>query len=139
MHRHRHIIGIAGSVILMVGLFLPVFNMPGRGILTYFQYGREIGTILLLFSLIGLILAIRGDFALLGVPGLFSLALLMLTFLNFQEGVAVARAGLEYDILGSEFPGVMHDGLAAVRLQWGWIVLLLGSALQVAASGIRTR
>jgi len=117
---------------------MPVFHVPDRGMLTYFQYGQEIGTILLVFAIVGLFLSIRGAFALLGVPCLFSLALLMLTFLNFQEGVAVARAGLQPDVLGSDSPGVMRDGLSTVRLQWGWIVLLVGSVFQVAASGIKT-
>ena len=139
MYIHRRFLGISGSIVLMVGLFMPVFYVPARGMLNYFQHGQEMGTILLLFSIVGLFLAIRGDFALLGVPGLLSLALLMLTFLNFQEGVAVARAGLQSDVLGFDFPGVPNEGITTVRLQWGWVILTIGSVLQVVASDIRNR
>ena len=130
--------GILGSAILIVGVFMPVFRTPIVGTLNYFQNGEGYGTVILVLAAVGLFFAVRREYALLGIPALFSLGLLTVTFINYQERLAEARAGIESGISGNPFPAMTDVGLSAIQLQWGWVVLLLGAVLQVAAAGIKT-
>jgi len=48
--RKRQLVGLAGTILLAVGVFLPLVSMPLIGSLTYFNNGRGDGVIVLILA-----------------------------------------------------------------------------------------
>src|ERR1043165_399933 len=54
--RTKYLLGIAGSLVLFVGVFTPIVSMPVVGNVNYFQNGEGDGVIVLILALISLVL-----------------------------------------------------------------------------------
>ncbi|MCL5986257.1 MAG: hypothetical protein M1371_06795 [Actinobacteria bacterium] len=73
----RFILGLIGFVILIIGIFTPIFNLPFTGNLSYFQNSRTDGIIILSLAATSLILLKNYKWLL--VTGLGSLAVMIFT------------------------------------------------------------
>ena len=115
-------LGLVGSVLLIVGVFLPLVSAPSLGSINYFRNGSGDGVIVLGFGVISIVLAITGRYRGLWLPGLGSLLLLIYTFYGFRK------------LIGETSKETMK--LLSPELQWGWGVLLAGAALIMAAASL---
>ena len=61
-------------------------------------------------------------------PGLISLAILIWGFYSFERNMAQMRANMETELAGNPFRGIADMAANSIQLQWGWAVLVLGSA-----------
>jgi hypothetical protein len=121
-------------VTLFVGVFMPIVSLPFVGAQNFFQNGRGDGTILIAIAGVALLATLARRYALVAAMGIVSLALLAFTFVNFQSRISEIRASVERDLAGNPFRGLGDMMLQSVQLQWGWSVLVLGSALLIAAA-----
>ena len=125
MPKHQ-IFGLIGSALLMLGVFMPIIQVPIIGGMNYVHDGRGDGIIILILALasIGLLFtpAYRGLIA----TGLLSLAVMLYTLINFFNLKSDMRNGIEGDDLG------IAKGLSeAIRLDFGWGFLFLGVVMVI--------
>jgi tetratricopeptide (TPR) repeat protein len=113
------VLGLVGSGLMFVGVFVPLVKAPVWGTVNYFHNGRGDGVILLVLALVSVILIAAKVYQGLWFTGLGSLALLAFTFVSFQVA------------MGELADNPFSDW---VELQWGWAVLILGALLTTAAA-----
>lgn len=105
----RQLWGIAGSIILFVGVFTPIISMPIVGSMNYYNTAKGSGVLLLLFAVASLILVIKKMYKFLWV---------------------IVVTG--YSLVLGKLAVLMLD---SVQLQWGWAVLMAGPMLIQASAG----
>lgn len=129
-------LGIAGSIILFLGVFAPIVSIPIMGSLNYFQNGKGDGTIIIILAVIALILTLAKKYKGLWFPGLCSLGVLVFTFVNFHIRISQAHSDMQQELANNPFSGFGELVLHAVQLQWGWAILVFGAALILGAAGV---
>ncbi len=134
---NRQLLGILGSIALIVGVFAPIISVPIVGSINYFSNGKGEGTIVLALGIISIILAIMNKYRGLWFTALGSLSVLLFTFVSFQLRMADARAELEAELADNPFRGLADLAMEAVQLEWGWAVLLAGIGLLAASAAMK--
>jgi hypothetical protein len=129
--------GILGSVILFLGVFVPIVYIPIVGNLNYFQNGRGDGVIILVLALISLMLALTKRYRGLWFTGLGSLAVMVFTFINFHTQLSQLHLQLEKDLADNPFKGLVKLAIESIQLQWGWALLIMGAVLVIAGAVVR--
>ena len=129
-------IGLLGSFLLFVGVFMPVISVPIVGNLNYFQNGRGDGTIILALSVVSIVLIFSRAYRGLWLTGIASLGLLGFTFVNFHIKMSDARQQMERELAGNPFRGLADLAMESVQLQWGWAVLVVGAVLVIIAAAM---
>jgi hypothetical protein len=132
----RQLLGIAGSIVLFLGVFMPLISMPIVGSLNYFQNGKGDGVIIIVLAGISMFLTLTKRFKGLLVTAFCSFAVMGFTFFRFQY----AMNGVREEISKSNnlFKGFGEKMLDTVQLQWGWAVLLVGAGLLIAAAFMKS-
>jgi hypothetical protein len=92
-------LGLAGSIVLFIGVFTPIVTLPIVGSINYFHNGQGDGVLMLFLALISLGLTLRERYRWLWATGLLSLGLLLFTLMPGSDGVD---------------PSALHKALAAV-------------------------
>jgi hypothetical protein len=130
-------LGLAGSIVLFIGVFAPIVSLPIVGNMNYFRNGQGDGVLVLFLALLSLVLTLRERFSWLWATGLLSLGLLFFTFVNLQARMSTARAEMQSDLAGNPFGGIANVAMQSVQIQWGWAVLVVGAVLIIAAAAVR--
>src|SRR5262245_58897066 len=78
------VLGIAGSLLLVFGVFAPLFSAPIVGDINYFQNGRGDGIVVLILAGISFLLTVTRRYRGLWITGILTAGLLTFTFINFQ-------------------------------------------------------
>lgn len=100
-------LGLMGSIVLMIGVFAPLANIPIVGSVNYYMNGQGDGVFILGLAIVSLMFAAFDWRKLLWLTGGASVAL---------TGIALVRAS---EIFSGKF----------VTISWGWVVLLAGSGI----------
>ncbi len=132
-------LALAGAALLVFGVFAPIVSIPIMGNLNYFQNGKGDGTIVLILAVASIILALRKRYDMLWATGIASLAVMTFTFTSFQVRMWQIRADLDRDLANNPFRGIADLAIQSIQLQWGWVILLAGAALVIAAAAWRAR
>lgn len=131
---NNRIVGIAGSALLIIGVFLPILSLfilslslwsfitgslpPGGGDDIPLGLFRIIGIVILLLGIGSLLLALKNQFKPLIATGVIALALLVFLFIKLQSFLSTAP----------------EQARSLVGVGWGLYVMALGAiALIVAA------
>ena len=130
----RQILGFIGSLILFVGVFTPILNVPIVGSVNYFQNGKGDGVVILVLAVISFLITLAQKYKALLFTGFVSLALLAFTFINFQLRLADARSEMENNLANNPFNGLGDAMLSSVQISWGWAILIIGAGFVLAAS-----
>jgi hypothetical protein len=117
---NRQLLGILGSAILFIGVFMPMVKLPVVGDMNYFQNGRGDGVIILVLAVISFLLVLIGWYRELWITSLGSAAVLAFTFFNFQSKMSQATTQLETELKDNPFRGLADLAVQSVQLQWGW-------------------
>lgn len=135
----RQTLGLIGSILLVIGVFMPIVSLPIIGSINYFQNGHGDGVIVLILGVISLILTLTKKYGALWFTGLGSLAVMAFTFINFQMRMSQAREEMQRALGNNPFRGLADAALQTIQIQWGWAVLVLGAALVIAAAIVKSR
>lgn len=139
---NNRIVGIAGSALLIIGVFLPiisVFGMLTFSLFTFIQGGpagsesmgdevailtlfRILGIVILLLGLGSLFLALKNQFKALIGTGIVSLCLLILIFIKLQSLFSTAPA----------------EARAVIGVGWGFYVMVLGAIALIVAGVMKS-
>ncbi|MDD2388428.1 MAG: zinc-ribbon domain-containing protein [Desulfobacterales bacterium] len=133
----KHLLGIAGSIVLFVGVFMPIVKLPIVGYANYFHNGRGGGGIILAFALVSAFLSLTHRYKGLWCTGFGSLAMLAFTTFHYLSKMTQIKKEMNVELEGNPFKGFADAALESVELQWGWAVLVVGAALLVASAAIR--
>jgi hypothetical protein len=132
----RLLLSVVGSVLLFVGVFMPLVSVPILGNMNYFQNGKGDGVVIIILTGVSLFLALTERFKGLLITGILSLAMLAFTFFGFQWKMSQARA--EMGKSDNLFKGFGEKMLETVQLQWGWAILIVGAGMLIAAALIKS-
>lgn len=133
----KQILGLAGSGILFVAVFMPIIRVPIMGSMNYFQNGKGDGTIIILLAIVSVILVLMEKYKGLWLTGLGSFAVLAFTLVNFQTKMAQARSELQKQLANNPFKSLGDLAMQSIQLQWGWAILVVGATLIIASPAIR--
>lgn len=131
--KRKLILALAGAALLVVGVFLPIVSMPMVGSVNYFANGRGDGIIIIILAAAAAALALTRKFKFVTFVGLASLALVTFTLFRLISGLNTARAEMEKSLAGNPFKGLGDAFLSSIQVQWGWLPLVVGSFLVMAA------
>lgn len=131
------ILGLAGSVILFIGVFTPIISLPIVGGMNYFQNGRGDGVIVLLVAILSGFLTLAKRYRFLLFTGGGSLAILALTFIVFQVRMSQMQAEMKKSMGNNPFAGLGDAMMNSVQISWGWAVLIIGAVLLIAAALVK--
>ncbi len=133
------ILGLLGSALLLLGVFLPLISAPIIGGMNYVMNGRGDGMILLVLALASFWLTISRRIDVLKYMGGTSLAVMLFTFVNLQIKLHDLRKKMDGDLEGNPFRGLADAATQTIQLQYGWAVLLIGVCLLIGASILANR
>jgi hypothetical protein len=124
------ILGIVGGVLLLIGVFCPLFGFDLMGVsqsVAYMGSGTTSweGLVMILMGIAGIALAVLRKYKLLLIPGVIALAVLAYDYLTYKSKMSDALAGAD--------SSVREQMENAVSLKWGWIVLILGALTLIIA------
>ncbi len=134
----RQLLGLLGSMVLFVGVFMPIVSIPILGAQNYFQNGQGVGIIILILAGISALLCFGKNFKGLFATGLISLAVLAFTFLRFLSKMSEAKAEMQKQIGDNPFKGLGEMAMQSVQLQWGWAVMVVGALLLIGVALMRS-
>lgn len=130
------LLGVIGSIVLFVAVFMPLFSVPIVGNVNYFQNGKGDGVVIIILAGVSLFLALTERFKGLLITGILSLAMMAFTFFGFQWKMSEARA--EMGKSDNLFKGLGEKMLETVQVQWGWAILVVGAGMLIAAALIKS-
>ncbi len=132
----RQIVAIIGSVLLIVGVFIPIISAPIWGSINFFRNGHGDGTIIFGLGIVSLVLALLDFCGWLFLTGLGSLLLTVIDLVRIIEALSDAKGQLHALLAGNMFQGLADVALDTIQLQWGWAVIVLGSIVVIAGAAI---
>lgn len=132
-------LGILGAIILFMGVFAPIVSVPIAGSFNYFYNGKGDGVILIAIAIISLIISLKENFKLLWWTGIASLGVLLLGLINFQMRISQFKSQMADELAGNMFKGIADVAAQSIQLQWGWVILIIGTGLILAAAAIPER
>lgn len=133
----KQILGLAGSVLLIIGVFTPIVSLPFIGSMNYFRNGQGDGTIVLGIAVVSLILVLLKKYKVLWLPGFASLGIMLFTFIRLQTGMARIKSDMQTQLKGNPFAGLGEIAMQSVQVQWGWIVLVIGACFLIASATVQ--
>lgn len=136
---NRLVLGVMGTVILILGVFSPIISIPIVGDQNYFQNGKGDGTIILILAGVSFILILLRTYKGLWITGLCSLAVLIFTFVNFQSKMSELTGQMNQDLADNPFRDFADVAVQSVQLQWGWALLIIGSLSLISSAMIKSK
>ena len=120
------LLGVLGSSILFIGVFMPIISIPVVGGRNYFQNGRGDGAIVLLLAVLSLGLVISKRYKALWGTGLASLSVMSFSFFNVWSIMSQDSTELKSKFMADPFEGLAELAMQSAQLEWGWAVLMIG-------------
>ncbi len=127
----QQLVGLAGGVILLLGVFLPIVSMPITGSISVFSSGRVDGYILLVLAIISLILAFINNVKPLRITGGVSLLIVIVDFIYLLYTLNSIKGDVSDKLKGNPFGGMADAMMSTIQIQYGWVFLFIGSLLLV--------
>ena len=134
---NRQLLGILGSAILFIGVFMPIVKLPVVGEMNYFHNGRGDGVIVLALAVTSFVCVLIRWYRQLWITSLGSAAVLAFTFFNFQSRMSQATRQMEIELKDNPFRGLADLAVQSVQLQWGWAVLVIGIAFLIVVAAMK--
>ncbi|MDU2064367.1 MAG: hypothetical protein E6713_05945 [Sporomusaceae bacterium] len=129
----KQIVGLLGSIMLIVGTFSPIVKIPIVGEVTYFQNGQGDGVIVLGLGIISLILVFVRYYNPLIATGLISFGMVAFTFFNFQNKVKEIQNQMSQQLRGNPFKGIAETMINSVQIEWGFALVIIGAIFLIVA------
>jgi|SaaInlStandDraft_5_1057022.scaffolds.fasta_scaffold07141_3 hypothetical protein len=125
---------VFGLIVMFIGLFLPIVHSPNMGSLNYVDYITETevsGLIMLFLLVVSLVLIIAQKYKGLLFTGMTSIGVMAFTLVQLQTLISNAKLGIYTEISANPFVGLADIYQDSFQLQWGLVVLFVGSVLLI--------
>jgi hypothetical protein len=133
----KQMLGLIGSIVLFLGVFMPIVSVPIIGSMNYFQNGKGDGVMILVLAVVSLLLVLTKQYKGLWLTGIGSLAVMAYTFINFQTKIADMKKQMQSELTGNLFQGLADTAMQSIQLQWGWALLVVGAGLVIASAAMK--
>ena len=118
--------GLIGSLLLLIGVLLPIIRLPMIGTMNYLGMERGDGVVIVLMAVLSIYFVLRKRPVKLFWTASGSLSMLTFTFVHFKWALHQGKAQMD-SLSDNPFRGLGELLLEnSVRIEWGWIVLVLG-------------
>ena len=133
------ILGLIGAVLLLAGLFLPLFSVPVLGPITFYGNAEMQALMVGALALASAALAAAGRARWLLATGLGAFGVMAATYVRARASLERMRE-IEGDGLQAEILRALADRAAdSVTVEWGWAVLILGAGMVTLAGALGWR
>jgi hypothetical protein len=132
---NNRILGILGSALLIIGVFLPILSLMGVVTFSYFDFIRLdpgtffTGILILLLGIVSMLLTLAKKYKLLILTGIIALGMLAFDFYRIRSGMDSVAGGS-----GSTPPEVADS----VGLGWGFYVMVIGAIALIVAGVMKS-
>ncbi len=133
----NQLLGLLGSIFLIIGVFAPIVGVPIMGNMNYFQIGEIDAAIVLVLAVISVGLVLAKKYKGLWFTGTGSLGVMIFTFINLKSKISEANADIDSELADNLFSGLGEMALESVQLQWGLALLIVGAALIIASAAMK--
>ena len=142
--RVKQFVSFIGSLILIIGIFMPLLSIPMLGIsMSYFDVNKNESILILLFVLISIIVTILNRYKYLWISIFGILLTLSYTFWNIHNKKAdfesLIGGNMDDNPMGGFLQGFMELAINSVKIEWGWIIIILGVIAYIFASVLRDK
>jgi hypothetical protein len=131
------IIGITGTVLVVLGVFTPVVSLPIVGTVSLFSNGSENGIAVLFLAIASIVCMLRGIYPWVYGTGLGLLLIVGGVFARLSSTIATLKSNAERELSGNPFRGLADAAMASVQLQWGWVILFLGIGMVLTSAYLK--
>lgn len=121
--------GLAGALLLLVGVFTPIVRVPIVGSLNYFRNGQGDGVVVLLIAALSLFFVLTQRIKNLFWTAGASMAVIVFTAGHLAWKMDQAKSEMVSSLKGNPFQFLAEAAVNSTQMEWGWGVLLLGSSL----------
>lgn len=135
----KKILGFVGSIVLIVGVFAPIISIPIVGNMNYYRNGEGDGIIILILAIISMILLLIEKYVWIWVTGICSLGIIIYSFLNIHAALHKAKEDMKSELSGNIFQGLADMAIQSIQIQWGWVLLIIGSVLLISSAAIKDK
>lgn len=125
---------ISGSLLMVLGAFLPLVSLPIVGSVNYFNNGQGDGVFIVLLAVITAALAFTKVAKFAWIPAALAGALIVFTVVNLVSRISSAQSELSNSLAGNPFAGLAEGLMGSVQIQFGWVVMLVGVGLSTFGS-----
>jgi stage V sporulation protein K len=136
---HRQVVGVIGALLLFIGVFSPIVSIPIMGSIIYFEPGGFDGVAVVILAAISFTLLLAKRYRGLWFTGLAALGVLAFTFVSLQFKMSEMKSKLRAELAGNAFKGFADIAAQSVQIQWGWALLLIGTAMMLCAASMKGR
>jgi len=132
-------LALAGSALLVFGVFTPIASVPIMGDISLFTNGTIGAVLLILLALAAGWLALTERLHAVAWPGGAALAVLALSYYLFERKIGAMEAHVGHRLVGRLLRQLADMSGETVQVQWGWLVMALGAVLLVCAGLLAAR
>jgi hypothetical protein len=139
----KQIIGIIGSLLLILGVFIPLVKIPIVGGITFYGNSKLEATIVIAIAVISIFLVVAKRYILLWVSGFALLAVVSVRGIQTIQKLNSAKSTAE-KIFGEKLAAkitskVTNVAINHVHISWGLIFLIVGAILIILCAVLATR
>lgn len=133
------LLGLAGSGLLLLGVFLPILQLPFAGSVTYFNNGKGDGVVIAVLAAAGILLTLARYYRIMLITGSLATGLVLVDLVNVMSRIDSVKHDMGKNLEDNPFRGLVDVAAASVQLQWGWAVLFVGALLTIGAAVVHSR
>lgn len=139
----KQIIGIIGSILLILGVFIPLVKIPLVGGISFYDNSKLEAIIVILIAVISIFLVVAKRYILLWFSGFALLAVVSVRGIQVIRKLYSARSTAE-KILGEKLTAKLTKKLTNVAIEhvhisWGLIFLIVGAILIILCAFLATK
>jgi len=137
------IIAIIGSVLLIAGVYLPVYKAQFIGEIPYSQVGKYYDEVIVSLAIVSIIIALLKFYRWLLLTSLASLSVILYSFYHLFSKFEELRLRIEENFFNNPYKGLLNMFIDSIQqsatLQWGVIVLAIGILLLITSALVKSK
>lgn len=125
-------IGVIGALLLFIGVFMPVANIPIMGTINMLASANAY--VIIGLSIVSIIVVFMRQFRTLALTGGITLAILLFMLYRFVSLFHNTKKEMASTLKDNPFAGLAHTIVDSVQLQSGWAILVVASLILIFAA-----
>ncbi len=120
----KQLLGVIGSVLLGISVFMPIIRIPFVGNLNYIQDGKGEGIAILILAVVSLIFVILRKYKFLWLSGIGSICILLFSYLNIKSKISQFENDLDSELAKNVLREITDIAIESIQIEWGLFVLI---------------
>ncbi|MGD9489942.1 MAG: hypothetical protein AB7W47_18125 [Calditrichaceae bacterium] len=133
----KQLLGVIGSVLLGISVFMPIIRIPLVGNLNYIQDGKGEGIAILILAVVSLIFVILRKYKFLWLSGAGGICILLFSYLNIKSKISQFESELDSELAKNILRGITDIAIESIQIEWGLFVMIAAIVLLFLASSLK--